>query len=96
MDNTLLNEIEKLNGTLDRFDKMNNGQQNQNNTTATTLQSNNNMPIEKPSSMLDGIVFDIILSIIIVIIRNILAIKFDEPIIRKIGYRLALVLPYFI
>ncbi len=97
MDSTLLNEIGKLNGTLDRFDKMNNGNSQNQNTTTTTLQQNDNIiPKEKTSDMFDGIMFDIFLSIFIVIIRSILSIKFDEPSIRKIGYRLALVLPYFI
>lgn len=98
MDSTLLNEIDKLNGTLNRFDKMNNGNSQNQNTNTTILQQNDNIvvPKEKTSDMFDGIMFDIFLSIFIVIVRNILSIKFDEPFIKKIGYVLALVLPYFI
>lgn len=94
MDNNLLNEVDKLNGTLDRFDKMYNQQQNNN--TTTTTDNNVITPPNNNTNMFDGIMFDIFLSIFIIIIRQFLAIKFDEPGIKKIGYALALIRPYFI
>lgn len=94
MDSNLLNEIEKLNGTLDRFEKMNNGEKQK---TSTILEKNDvTLNKENNSSMFDGIIFDIFLSILIIAIRSFLSVKYDEPFIKKVGIILALLLPYIL
>lgn len=93
----MLNKYEQMNDTKVNGEsvKINNTNPQQLNI-QTLIESTKSKEINKEENFMDGIMFDIILFFVIIIIGQILAVKYDMDEIKKISYVLAIFVPYLI